>query len=163
MPAATRNNTRIGRLNALTMTPAALFSAGLIVMLAPPGHGALTLAALATWLVGGLLLATRIGERAAMRMMGLRPLRRVADMSSLTGPAMAAAGFADHEVDWYLARTAELNAFASGRRSIAVTTGLLSALERGQCSRRWLTAILVHDLLTAPTPGSSGVRGRFGR
>jgi len=136
---------RIGRLNALMMVPAAVCSVGLILVLTQ-GSGLLSLVVLGVWCGGGLALATRAGEVCAARVMGLRRLRSSVGTARLIRAAVRAAGFNDSQFDWYVAPSRDVNAFAFGRRGIAVTSGLLAAVEGGLCSARVFIAILVHEM-----------------
>lgn len=64
--------------------------------------------------------------------------------------ALARAGLAANEVNLYVQRSREPNAFAAGGRSVAVTTGVLAKFQAHRRGEDYLVAIMTHDLLTAP-------------
>ena len=60
--------------------------------------------------------------------------------------ALARAGLAAGEVDLYVQRSREPNAFAAGGRSVAVTTGVLAKFQARRLGEEYLVAILTHEL-----------------
>jgi len=60
--------------------------------------------------------------------------------------ACCAAGIAVADVDLYLKRDGGVNAYAAGRRSVAVTTGALTAFLTGSLPPRQMEALLLHEL-----------------
>jgi STE24 endopeptidase len=109
--------------------------------------------ALLAWMASGVAVFSRIGERAAVRVgAGFRRPTRV--QSALLAPGWSAAltrcGLRASEVDLYVQRSRDPNAFAAGGRSVAVTTGVLAKFSAHRMGEEYLVAILTHDLLTAP-------------
>lgn len=105
------------------------------------------------WLASGTLVFTRIGERAAVTVgCGFRRLPRaqLTAVEPVWTSALARAGVEPHDVDLYVRRTAELNAYAAGGRSVALTTAVVSKFLARRLGSAPMEAILVHDLLTAP-------------
>lgn len=105
------------------------------------------------WLASGAAVFTRVGERfAVMAGCGFRRLSRT--QSTAVDPvwvsALSRAGLDQCDVDLYLERSGELNAYAAGGRSVALTSGVVSKLLARRLGSGHLEAILVHDLLTAP-------------
>jgi Zn-dependent protease with chaperone function len=103
--------------------------------------------AMLAWLAIGLLLLTRPGERIALRMSGFR--RPTLAQRSQLEPAMLAAvercGADPGSMDWYVRRSRDLNAYACGRRGVAVTTGLLADLTAGRLTAQMVSGVLVHE------------------
>jgi STE24 endopeptidase len=82
--------------------------------------------AMLTWLAFAAAVFTRTGERMAVRVaLGLRrPGKRKADaLASVWATALGTAGYGEGDVDLYVQRSATVNAYAAGGRSVAVTTG----------------------------------------
>jgi STE24 endopeptidase len=105
-------------------------------------------------LLGWLLIAAgllcrpieRIGVRLAY---SYRPLtsREAAWLDPLRRLALARCGLPVDAVDWYIQqRMRGVNGCAAGRRSIAVSAGLVDALARGRLSQPQAVAILTHEL-----------------
>jgi STE24 endopeptidase len=105
--------------------------------------------ALLGWLISGVAVLTRVGERAAVRV-GCGFHRPNAGQAVLLAPVWATAlercAIAASEVDLYVQRRCEANAYATGGRSVAVTTGVLSEFQAGRLSGEHLAAVLVHEL-----------------
>ncbi len=104
---------------------------------------------LLVWLGAGLLLLNRPGERVAVRV-GCRFRRLSAAQRTLLAGVVADAertcGLLPGELDWYVRREHRPNAYAAGRRSVAVTTGLVEGFLAGRTSREAVCAVLVHEL-----------------
>lgn len=102
------------------------------------------------WLLVTPLLRTTVGER--------RFLRTGRDVRSLSGDerkllwpvagdALSRCGFDRHRVDWYVRRREmSVNAYAAGRRSIAVSQGLLLGLATGALAPEHARAVLLHEI-----------------
>ncbi len=104
---------------------------------------------LTVWLISGACLLTRVGERAALAVSRefTRPDR---DQLALVAPAWDGALSRAHmpagAVDLYLQRTGRPNACAIGRRSVAVSDGLLNEFLTRRLSSQQFEAVLVHEL-----------------
>jgi len=102
---------------------------------------------LAGWLVSGAAVFTRAGERFAVAAgFGFRRLSP-AQWAVLTPPwasALDRAGIAREAVDLYVAPGGDVNAYAVGRRSIAVTSGALQDYRARRLDD--LEPVLVHEL-----------------
>ncbi|MCW2529559.1 MAG: rane protein of unknown function [Pseudonocardiales bacterium] len=137
-----------GLCRALSAVPAMIGSAlVLLVMFGWLGQwdGLLSL----SWIAAGSVVFSRTGERVAVRL-GAGFRRPTATQTALLDPAWTAAlsrcGLTRSHVDLYMQRSAHPNAFAAGRRSVAVTTGLLTKFQTRQIATEQLTAVLVHEL-----------------
>jgi len=114
-------------------------------------------AVLLGWLLVAAALLLPPAERLAVRVAyGYRRLS--AGQAAVVAPARRAAldrcGLAEGRIDWYVRPAARgVTGYAAGRRSVAVSAGLLEACQDGRLTEAQATAILTHDLLTAPTPG----------
>lgn len=141
-PAAGRR--RIGWSRAVVHLPAVLASAALLLVAAGP-YSAQTLA---VWLIGGLFAVSRIWERLTLRWWGFRPLDSLQRMQlrPVAAAALVQAGIGREDVDWYVLRSGEPNAFAAGRRAVAVTTGLLDEFGSHRLSEPMVRGILIHEL-----------------
>lgn len=138
-------------------TSRALGRAALAVQLPPAVAGGAVLAVaggvhavpvVAVWLLGSVLAMSRASERLLVRCLGFRRVssgqwRRLAPVA---GSALAGAGIGRGEIDWYVRRGAEANAFAVGRRSVAVSSGLIAGLVSGRLDDDLVHAVLVHEL-----------------
>jgi STE24 endopeptidase len=108
------------------------------------------------WLASGAAVFTRMGERAAVAAgCGFRrPSRaQLAALGPVWSAALDQAGVGVGEVDLYVQRSGELNAYAAGGHSVAVTTGVLREFLARRLGSDEMRAALVHDLLTAPATG----------
>ncbi len=148
-----------GAWRALTAAPAMTGSLLLLgVLLA--GVGVWQGPALLGWLGAGLLLLTRRGERLAVRAWcGFRrPTRAEQEaLEPVWRAALARCGIAPGQVDLYVQRSPGPNAYAAGRRSVAVTTGVLRIFLARRITDEDMAAVLVHEL------GHHATRGaRFG-
>lgn len=105
--------------------------------------------ALLGWLISGVAVLTRVGERAVVRV-GCGFHRPNAGQAVLLAPVWATVlercAIAESEVDLYVQRRCEANAYAAGGRSVAVTTGVLREFQARRLSDEHLAAVLVHDL-----------------
>jgi len=102
----------------------------------------------AGWLAAGAVVFTRAGERFTVT--GGFGFRRPssAQWAVLTSPwdsALARAGIAPDAVDLYVAPGGDVNAYAVGRRSIAVTSGALNELLARRLSNLDIEVVLVHE------------------
>jgi STE24 endopeptidase len=106
-------------------------------------------AVLLGWIGSGAAVFSRVGERVAVRV-GARFRRPTEAQVGLLAPAwsaaLARAGLAGSEVDLYVQRSREPNAFAAGGRSVAVTTGVLAKFQARRLGEEYLMAILTHEL-----------------
>jgi Zn-dependent protease with chaperone function len=102
------------------------------------------------WLLIAAALLSRPVERIAVRLVySYRPLtsREAAQLDPLRRLALARCGLPVDAVDWYVHRTMPgVNGCAAGRRSVAVSSGLVDALARGRLSQAQAVAILTHEL-----------------
>jgi len=104
---------------------------------------------LAGWLASGAAVFTRAGERIAVTIgFGFRrpDSTRGAALTKPWDSALDRAGIAREAVDLYEAPGAEVNAYAVGRRSIAVTSGALNELLARRLDGLDLEPVLVHEL-----------------
>jgi STE24 endopeptidase len=113
--------------------------------------------ALLAWLAGSLVTKTRIGERIVLRV-GFA-YRRPTDVQAvrllpLWVRALRRCGIDPRDVDLYVRNSGDSNAFAGEVRSVAVTTGLLSASRAGRLTDDQLVAVLVHELGHLATPAN---------
>ena len=123
----------LGVTRAVVAGPAMVGSLLLLLVLfgwAGPGEGPLLLA----WLATGLGALTVPGERAAIRCAGFR---RMSDaqrslIESALADALARCGMRADAVDVYIVRDTGDGAWAVGRRSVAVSAGLLHRFATGQ-------------------------------
>jgi STE24 endopeptidase len=105
--------------------------------------------ALLAWMASGVAVFSRIGERAAVRV-GAGFRRPTRAQSALLAEGWSAAltrcGLSGGEVDLYVQRSRDPNAFAAGGRSVAVTTGVLAKFSAHRTGDEYLVAILTHEL-----------------
>jgi STE24 endopeptidase len=101
------------------------------------------------WIASGAAVFSRAGERVAVRVGAgfRRPTRaQAALLASAWATALARCGLAASEVDLYVQRSRDPNAFAAGGRSVAVTTGVLAKFPTHRLGEEYLVAILAHEL-----------------
>jgi STE24 endopeptidase len=137
-----------GAWRAVAAVPAMVASA-LLLLVAFGGTGEWDGVVLLGWLVAGLLLLTRAGERAAVRVACRFRRLSAAQRTVLAGvvaDAERTCGLTPVELDWYVRRERRPNAYAAGGRSIAMTTGLVESFLAGRTSRDAVCAVLVHEL-----------------
>jgi STE24 endopeptidase len=113
--------------------------------------------ALLAWLATIAGVPTRTGERIVVHL-GLRfrpptPLQ-AATLLPLWSRALDCCGIDARDVDLYLRNTGESNAFAAGKRSVALTTGTLSDHQAGRLADEHIVAMLVHELGHHATGGT---------
>jgi len=139
---------RFGLLRAAAAAPAMLGSLELVVV-ATGGLGAWALPALLTWVGCGAVALTRGGERLAVRMaFGFRrpSPAQAAVLQPLWSAALTSAGTLAEDVELYVQRNRQLNAYAAGGRSVAVTSRVLDEHRAGRLSDGQVVAVLVHEL-----------------
>ncbi len=162
-PPAGRQRTHLGAWRAAVALPAAVGSLLLLLVLLGglgPWEGPVLLA----WLAGGAATLTRPGERAAVRLCcGFRrPTSAQADaLRPVWTAAISRAGIPAGDVDLYVKRAVEPNGYTVGRRSLAVSSGLLELFLARRLGDDQIVAVLVHELghhatgATRYTPASS--------
>ena len=137
-----------GAWRALTAVPAMVSSVLLLLVLfgwLGQWEGALLLG----WIGSGAAVFSRLGERVAVRVGAgfRRPTNaQLALLAPAWSSALARAGLAVGEVDLYVQRSREPNAFAAGGRSVAVTTGVLAKFQARRLGEEYLVAILLHGI-----------------
>ncbi|CCH88509.1 membrane protein of unknown function; Putative peptidase domain [Modestobacter italicus] len=139
---------RFGLLRAVAAAPAMLGSVGLVVV-ATGGLGAWALPALLIWVGCGAVALTRGGERIAVRVaFGFRrpSPAQAAVLQPLCAAALTSAGTRADDVELYVQRNRQLNAYATGGRSVAVTSRVLDEHRAGRLSDGQVVAVLVHEL-----------------
>ncbi len=137
-----------GAWRALTAVPAMVGSALLLIVLFG-WLGEYEGAVLLGWIGSGAAVFSRTGERLAVRV-GAGFRRPTKAQRALLAPAWSAAlgrcGLSAGEVHLYVQRSRYPNAFAAGRRSVAVTTGVLTTFSAHRTGDGYLVAILTHEL-----------------
>lgn len=102
------------------------------------------------WLAAAAMWLTTAGERVAVRVAYGYRRPNAEQLQMLQAPlsvAQARAGLGGADVDLYVRRGIERsNAYAAGRRSIAVSAGLLARLQRGQVTGPQVGALLAHEV-----------------
>jgi STE24 endopeptidase len=140
---------RFGLWRAVAASPVMLGSLAVVVLFGG-ALGRFAAAAPLAWLAVALAWLTPAGERMAVRV--AYGYRR---MDSARGRAVAPAlrvaqmrtGQASSSFDLYVRSHAEaVNAYAAGRRSVAVSMALVAALQRGQLTPDQVGALLTHEL-----------------
>jgi STE24 endopeptidase len=144
-----RKQHRYGLWRAAAAVPVMLAGLAVIVLLAG-ALGPWAPVASLSWLgVAGLWL-TAAGERVAVRVAYRYRRPSVEERALLQAPlalARARTGATAGDVDLYVRRGIERsNAYAAGRRSIAVSEGLLGRLAWGQVTVPQLGALLAHEV-----------------
>ncbi len=134
----------IGRARFLAQLPSVVAGAGVLAVAAGP----YSVWVLAVWVAGGVASASRTGERLTLRFRGFRPLNpsQRLQLQSVAAAALVQARFGHGDVDWYVLHRRDPNAFAAGRRAVAVSIGLLGELASGRLSEAMVRAIVVHEL-----------------
>lgn len=123
---------------------------GLLVTFAFEWLGRYTLLPVLAWLlVGPLLLVPRPVERSLVRSL-LRfypPSGREAErLRWLESRSADLGATAIGALDWYVTEDPRPNAFAAGRYTIAVTTGLLRSADTGELAQDELLAVALHEV-----------------
>lgn len=102
------------------------------------------------WVFVAPLLQTRVGERTYMRVGGGTRQPSVVEetlLESVLAAALSRCGLDGDRVDHYVRhRDASVNAYAAGRRSIAVSAGFLSAVASGAVPHDQAQAVLLHEI-----------------
>jgi STE24 endopeptidase len=147
-PVAPRRAGHFGAWRALSAIPAMIGSLLLLLVLfgwLGEWEGAVLLG----WIGSGAAVFSRVGERVAVRVGAgfRRPTKaQVALVAPAWTSALARAGLAAGEVEFYVQHSREPNAFATGGRSVAVTTGVLAKFQARRLGEEYLVAILTHEL-----------------
>ena len=113
--------------------------------------------AVLTWLGAGLFTLTRRGERVAVRLScGFR--RPSGEQVSVLEPVwrrvLARCNVPGGSVDLYVQRSRDVNAYAVGSRSVAVTSAIVSSYQAGRIDATVVEAVLAHELGHTRTNGS---------
>ena len=102
------------------------------------------------WLTFAAALLLRPVERSAVLIAyGYRRFtaREAALLDSACRYALQRCGVGAYQIDFYVRRRSPaVNGYAAGRRSVAVTAGLVQALEDGRLSDRQAAAIMIHEI-----------------
>src|SRR4051794_15115842 len=106
-------------------------------------------AAMLAWLAAGAAVFTRVGEWCTVRAaVGFRRPNR--DQAATLAPAwrhaLASAGYTGGELDLYVQRSGHVNAYATGGRSVAVTTAAMREFLARRLTGDQMSAVLVHEL-----------------
>jgi STE24 endopeptidase len=104
---------------------------------------------LLAWLASGAAVCTPAGERLAVRAgCGFhRPSgAQAAALAPLWEAALRRTGTAAGDVDLYVQRSHQDNAYTAGGRSVAVTTGVLEGYLAHRLTEDQFVAVLVHEL-----------------
>lgn len=152
LDAASRRRPHVGSSRALIAAPAMVGSLLLLLVLFR-WMGQWEGLVLLGWLAGGAAVFTRVGERALVRL-GCGFRRPSARQAALLGPTwqavLARCGTPPEEVELYVQRARGPNAYATGGRSVAVTTGVRADFLARRLTNDHLSGLLAHDLLTTP-------------
>lgn len=121
-----------------------------VVVLLAGGLGPWAPAASLGWLALAGLWLTPAGERVAVRVAYRYRRPPAAQLATLRAPvalAQARTGVDGRALDVYVrAGSDRLNAYAAGRRSIAVSGKVVTALDRGQLTVPQVAALLTHEI-----------------
>jgi STE24 endopeptidase len=113
--------------------------------------------ALLGWLAPTVGVQTQAGERIAVHL-GCGFRRPTALQAAMLLPlwwrALDRCAVDPRDVDLYLRNTDESNAFAAGKRSVALTTGTLSDHQAGRLADEHVVAMLIHELGHHATRGT---------
>ncbi len=144
-----RPRARLTSLLRLVLALPSVLGGTAVALVASGGFGRAEPIALVSWLAVAPVLLTRPGERLAVRRW-LRfqalpapehdRLRPVLDL------ALDRCGIPVDAVDLYLTPGKRVNAFSAGRRSMALTRGLLTEVLAGRLPDALLHAVLLHEL-----------------
>ena len=113
------------------------------------GFGGWRLPVLLCWLAAGAALPSPAAERLALLVAGGFRRPSAAQAAALSAPMAAAlrrTGTAAGDIELYVQRRAEPNAYAAGSRGVAVTTGALNHLLAHRLTEDQMVAVLVHEL-----------------
>ncbi|MCU1620675.1 MAG: rane protein of unknown function [Modestobacter sp.] len=136
-------------LHAAAASPAMLSSLLVLVLVAAGALGGWALPRALTWVSCGAIALTRAGERVAARAaVGFRRPSppQAAVLQPLWSAALISAGAPAEGVELYVQRARKLNAYATGGRSVAVTSRGLDDHRAGRLSDDQVVAVLVHEL-----------------
>lgn len=137
-----------GLWRAAAALPAMISSAALLLILAG-GMSRWEGPVLLGWLGCGALTLTPVGERVAVRVgFGFhRPTHpQAAVLAPLVTLALRRCGVSPGGVDLYVQHRPAANAYTVGRRSVAVTTGLLTDFQARRLGAEQMIAVLAHEL-----------------
>ncbi len=127
----------------------AILTSVLLVTIAFSWAGVFALVGVVGWLLCAALLSLPAMERKAVRA-GYRfhdPLPRDRDwLSWLQSAVELRCGLEAGRLDWYVRKDKEPNAFAIGRRSVAVTSGFLQLLSTGRLTPEQAVAVGAHEV-----------------
>ena len=101
------------------------------------------------WLLSGVAVLTRPGERVAVRLgSGFRQptTAQAATLAPLWSAALQRCRVDPRDVDLYVQRTPQPNASANGGRSVAVTTGVVAEFQAHRLAGDVLVGVLAHEL-----------------
>ncbi len=136
---------RFGAWRALAALPAILGGTALMLVLTAAWAPLLFV----VWLGCALLWSTPPGERLAVRAaFGFRslPPGRWELIAPVCAAALARCGVPAGAVRWYVKAGRQPNAWAAGRRSVAVTDGALEDFLAGRLPADLFAAVLIHEL-----------------
>lgn len=137
-----------GAWRALTAVPAMIGS--LLLLLVLFGWlGSWEPLVLLAWLASGAAVCTRVGERVAVRVgCGFRrpSVQQLAMLEPTWVAALTRCGLAPGNLDLYVQRSKEANAYAAGGRSVSVTTGVVQEFRARRLVDEYLLGILCHEL-----------------
>jgi STE24 endopeptidase len=105
--------------------------------------------AFAVWVACGSLVATPVGERAVVTVaLGFRrpTAEQTAALITVWSAALRRAELANGDVDLYVHRSLEPNAYAAGTHSVVVTRGLLQQFAARRLTEDQMQALLLHEL-----------------
>ncbi|WP_375502650.1 M48 family metalloprotease [uncultured Jatrophihabitans sp.] len=101
------------------------------------------------WLASGAAGFTGRGERIAVRIgCGFRrpPAQQTAVLAPLWAQALGYAQLRPDQVDLYVQRSRDPNAYAAGGRSVAVTTGVVGEFQARRLGVAHMVSILTHEI-----------------
>jgi Zn-dependent protease with chaperone function len=143
---AARPATHLGAWRALAAVPAMIASLLLLVFVLG-GAGRWAGPVLLSWLVAGVLTLSGPGERVAVRVacrFRRLPTLDHKQIEPILIDILEACG--NHDVDLYIANGRGVNAYAAGRRSIAITRQVLRRHCAGELSDDALAGLLSHEV-----------------
>lgn len=147
------SNTRRRHLGAWRAACAVPSLCGSVIVLAVlfGGAGDWANLALAAWVLPAIALFARPAERIAVHLVYdyCRPdPAEAATLDPLRRQALRRARLDEHSADWYVRRNGRhgVNGFAAGRRSVAVSRGMIEACQSGALSEGQAVALLTHEL-----------------
>ena len=127
----------------------AMVGSAVLLSIAGSTAPAIGLAVVAGWLGVGVGLLSRRGERLAVRtwcrFRSPSPAQ-ARSLAPLLERAVTFAGITVNTVDTYIHPGGQVNAYAVGGHSVALTRGLISDYQGGRLSAADLVAVLVHEL-----------------